>query len=346
MTTKTTIAAMTLSAVIAGVSVAETAPQTNEPRKVPSSAIGEEAQVTKETIALLGMAEEFLVRGTTAYGSHLLVAKRIVFEPNATLVFSDSALRNRNNLIVAAEKIVMADPNNPGTITWAKGIAATAGNAPPGQGPTGRHGAQNGESGGPGTAGAQGVVGKPGRNAPNLTLFVTRFEGNVPIIDLSGQDGGTGAPGQKGGDGGVGQQGVMAASSAAECTRSVGWGGKGGDGGSGGKGGTGGPGGIGGTVTLASLPDAFPALLQLVRAKVAGGAAGIGGDGGAGGNGGPGGAPGEPAFPWCKEEPGRRGAAGAAGGPGPQGDPGVSGLQGDVMFTTLEQQDFARLFGN
>jgi hypothetical protein len=346
MKANTKIATMTLSAMIAGGSLAEPAPLTNEPRTVPPSAIGEEAKVTKETIALLGMAEEFLVKGTTAYGSHLLAAKKIVFEPNATLVFSDSALGNRNNLIIAAEKIVMADPNNPGTITWAKGIAATAGNALPGQGAAGRHGAQNGESGGPGTAGAQGAVGKPGRNAPNLTLFVTRFEGNVPLIDLSGQDGGKGAPGQKGGDGGVGQQGVMAASRLHQCERSVGWGGKGGDGGSGGKGGTGGAGGAGGTATLASLPDAFPPLLQLLRVNVAGGAAGIGGDAGPGGNGGPGGAPGEPAFPWCKEEPERRGAAGATGAPGPKGDPGVAGISGDVMFTTLEQQNFARIFGN
>lgn len=320
-------------------------PSGAQPKNIPSSSIVSEAKEAKESISTVGLMKEFIVSGDTVYDSYFVGSETITFKSGARLIFSDKALKLRNNLIVVAKTIVMEDQGNPGLIAWMRGDGP--GTPPPqsGQAPGGSHGAGDGDSGGPGSPGVQGNPGNKGLNAPNLTLFVLSMKGAPATIDLRGQSGGKGGAGQKGGDGGVGHQGSPASSSAFDCKSGAGHGGNGGPGGPGGKGGTGGAGGVGGTVTLVSVPDAFPTLLQLVRADVGGGEPGDGGDGGTPGNGGPGGAQGAKALPFCKDEPGRKGNPGAGGQAGEKGDKGSVGTQGDVFYTTLSVDTFKKLFG-
>lgn len=315
-----------------------------QPRAVPSSSVVGEAREVRESVSLIGLAKEFVVSGDMPHDSYFLGAETIRFKPGARLIFSDKALKVRNNLIVAAKTIVNEDQAKPGVITWARGTGPAASPPQSGQAPAGPHGAGHGQSGGAGSNGAQGNGGIGGQDAPNLTLFMISANGAPPVIDLRGQPAGKGGAGQKGGDGGVGHQGAPASSTLFDCRSGAGYGGNGGPGGNGGQGGRGGIGGRGGTVTLVSLPTAFPALLQLVRTDVSGGDGGEGGDGGSGGGGGPGGAQGAPSLPFCRDEPSRRGANGPSGQPGSKGDMGAVGLQGDATYTTLTQEAFNRLF--
>lgn len=315
-----------------------------EPQQVPSTAVIDEAHAIKEATSLLGLADEFTVVGNTKLDSYFVGAKRIIFKSGARLIFSDKAINSRNNLIVAARTIVSEDQLNPGTITWDSEASADEVSPISGQSPGGAHGRGDGASGGPGSNGALGNPGSSGSNAPNLVLFVQQFENAPPKVILHGQNGGKGGIGQRGGDGGVGQRGSPASQSAFDCKSGPGHGGNGGPGGVGGKGGQGGQGGTGGTVTLVSLPSAFPALLQLVRVDVGPGDGGPGGDGGQGGDGGPAGEAGEKSLPYCQARPDRRGSPGANGGIGAIGDPGGQGIQGDILFTTLDSSGFDNIF--
>jgi len=83
----------------------------------------------------------------------------LIFEPGAELVFSDKAIKTRNNLIVAARTIVMKDQGKPGTISWARGDGPTGAAPASGQAPRGPDG--NGD-GATGTAGQPGATGLPG----------------------------------------------------------------------------------------------------------------------------------------------------------------------------------------
>lgn len=325
---------------IAGAALA----QDTKPKEVPSSSIVGDAKEVQESIALIGLAPEFVVSGDYLYDSYFVGAEVIRFKPGAKLIFSEKALKLRNNLIFAAKTIVNEDQGRPGTITWARGEGPAASPPQSGQAPGGPHGAGDGASGGAGANGAPGNEGITGQTAPNLTLFMISAEGAPPVIDLRGQAGGKGGGGQQGGNGGVGHQGAPASSTAFDCRRGAGYGGNGGAGGSGGQGGRGGSGGKGGTLTLVSLPTAFPALLNLVRTDVSGGAGGDGGAGGEAGVGGPGGAQGAKALPFCRDEPGRRGAPGPGGQVGGIGMQGAVGIQGDYTFTSLTKDAFDRLF--
>lgn len=316
-----------------------------QPKSVPATSIVNEAKELRESLALVGLQKEYVVSGDIVSNSYFVGAETIRFKPGARLIFSDEALKLRNNLLVAAKTIVMEDPEKPGSITWARGGGPSSQPPQSGEASGGPHGNGDGQSGGPGANGVTGNAGFPGRNAPNLTLFIRAMSGAPPIIDLRGQVGGIGGHGQRGGAGGVGRQGSPASSSLFDCRSGAGYGGTGGAGGNGGSGGTGGTGGAGGTVTLVSLPTAFPELLQLIRTDVSGGDGGPGGDGGQPGVGGPGGPQGAPSLPYCKDEPGRHGTNGAAGKPGAKGDPGITGPQGDLLYTTLAEDAFMRLFG-
>lgn len=315
-----------------------------QPKQVPPSSILGDAKEVQESVSLIGLPKEFVVSGDTPYDSYFLGAETIRFKPGARLIFSEKALKVRNNLIVAAKTIVSEDQQKPGIITWARGNGPATSPPQSGQAPGGPHGADDGQSGGPGSNGAQGNAGIDGQAAPNLSLFMISASGAPPIIDLRGQPGGDGGTGQRGGDGGVGHQGRPASAQIYQCKSGAGYGGSGGAGGNGGQGGRGGIGGTGGTVTLVSLPTAFPALLQLVRTDVSGGDGGGGGAGGGGGSGGPGGAPGAPALPYCKAEPTRHGTDGPVGQSGGKGDKGAVGLQGDVNYTTLSPDAFNGIF--
>jgi hypothetical protein len=319
--------------------------QDSEPQEIPSSSIINEAKEVRESTVIIGLPKEVVVSGDMLYDSYFLGADTLRFKPNSKLVFSENALNTRNNLIVAAKKIVNEDPMKPGIITWARGDGPSTTPPQSGEAPGGSNGASDGASGGPGSNGAQGNTGVNGQNAPNLTLFMISADGAPPIVDLSGQPGGKGGAGQKGGAGGVGRQGSPATGGLFDCKSGAGFGGSGGAGGNGGLGGRGGSGGAGGTFTLVSVPTAFPSLLSLVRADVSGGSGGDGGEGGAPGAGGPGGAQGAKALPFCQDEPSRRGNAGPAGQPGGKGNPGEAGIQGDVNYTTLTEEAFNNLFG-
>lgn len=334
---------LTLVLLCGAFGVSPSTAQDKPPKEVPTQSIASDAKDVSDAFMLLGVPDEVVIEGDLPYDSYFVGAKKIIFKSGARLIFSDRALKTRNNLIVAAKTIVNEDQSKPGIITWDRGDGPSA--APPqsGQAPGGPHGQGDGESGGPGYAGATGNAGLAGRNAPNLVLFMMSAEGAPPIINFSGQAGGQGGVGQQGGNGGVGRQGSPASSGGFDCKRGVGHGGNGGNGGIGGVGGIGGTGGAGGTVTLVSLPSAFPALLTLVRTDVSGGAGGEGGQGGNPGSGGPGGPQGAKSLPYCKDEPDRRGQDGAAGGLGSKGNQGTPGIQGDVSFTTLTEDAFNRI---
>ena len=317
-----------------------------QPKNVPSSSVVGEAKEVKESRQLVGLDKELVIEGDHLHDSYFVGAEKIIFKPGARLIFSDAARKSRNNMIVAAKTIVMEDQSKPGTITWVRGDGPAASPPQSGQAPGGPHGAGDGAHGGRGSDGAQGNEGLAGANAPNLTIFLLEMKGAPPIIDLRGQSGGRGGIGQRGGDGGVGHKGAPASQSMFDCKSGCGQGGNGGPGGNGGKGGRGGAGGAGGTVTIVSVPSAFPALLQLIRANVSGGDGAEGGNGGSGGAGGPGGSQGEKALPYCKDEPGRAGHPGGNGSAGDKGDKGSVGVQGDVFYTTLSEQNFAELLGN
>jgi hypothetical protein len=315
------------------------------PKPVPATSIAGEAKEARESIELTGLTEEVVVSGRQLYDAYFLGAERLIFESGAELVFSERALKTRNNLIVAARTIVMKDQSKPGRISWSRGGGPDGAAPTSGQAPRGADGNSDGASGVAGQPGATGLTGPTGRAAPNLTLFVASLKGAPPIVDMRGQQGGEGGPGQRGGDGGSGAQGSPASASLVECKRGAGHGGNGGIGGQGGTGGKGGTGGAGGTLTLVSMPHDFPTLLQLVRAEIGGGEGGAPGDPSLGGAGGRGGSQGAKALPYCKDEPDRRGKDAGSGAGGVVGSKGDTGLQGDIFFTSLEEKNFTRLFG-
>lgn len=326
------------------VAITTASAQAPGPKPVPAASIGGDAKEVRESISLIGLTKEVVISGKQSYESYFLGADTLVFESDAELIFSETALKTRNNMILAARTIVMKDQSKPGRISWAWGDGPPGAAPTSGQAPRGANGTSDGAPGFPGQPGATGQTGPAGRNAPNLTVFVQSLKGAPPIIDLRGQVGGKGGAGQTGGDGGAGQQGSPASASAIECKSGAGRGGNGGPGGQGGTGGTGGTGGAGGTLTLVSLPASFPPLLQLVRAEIGGGDGGLPGDAGAGGAGGTGGRQGAKALPYCKDEPGRRGADAGPGAGGTAGVKGSTGLQGDLFYTTLDEAAFSRIF--
>lgn len=319
--------------------------QAQTPHNVPASNVASEAKDIRDAVTLIGLQKELIVQGEQVVDSYFVGAERITFKSGARLVFSDKALKTRNNLLVAARTITMEDPAKPGVITWAMGPGPTQGPPRSGEAQGGTNASSDGEAGGQGQTGIVGGVGVNGATAPNMTIFVMSFQGAPPTIDLRGQPGGVGGQGQKGGHGGVGQHGSPATGTAFGCRSGAGYGGAGGQGGAGGPGGFGGTGGAGGTITFVSLPEAFPTLLQLVRADVGAGESGAGGPGGMAGLGGPGGSQGAPSYPFCKDEPGRRGANASSGGEGSKGDKGVAGTSGDVLYTTLSAPSFKAIFG-
>lgn len=315
-----------------------------EAKRIPTSALLAQVRETRDSIELVGLGGDYVVSGVTHFHSHFLAARRIIFKPNSTLVFSELAWRNRDELIIATERLIVEDKNRPGRITWDRPFTPGVSSAT-GQAASGSHGKSYGASGNPGANGKNGNPGRQGRGAPNLTLFVRQLESGAPIIDFRGASGGKGGTGQRGGDGGAGHQGRPASQSLFGCRRGCGRGGNGGDGGAGGNGGSGGDGGPGGTVRIASLSESLPTLTTIFRIDLSGGAGGPGGTPGAGGKPGPGGRQGAKALPYCKDEPSRKGKGGSPGRNGNAGVKGNSGPQGTLMTTSFTDEQFKRIFG-
>ena len=311
---------------------------------VPASAVLSQAKEVKDSVAIVGLGDDFVVKGTTKFDSHFLAANTIIFEPGAKLVFSSAAYGNRNELIIATKKLIVKDKANPGVITWEQPSSLLAAGSG-GQAASGAHGVGSGSSGAAGANGSQGARGHNGKSAPDITVFFMGVDNGVPTIDFGGATGGKGGAGQKGGDGGIGQKGKSASQTLIGCKNGPGHGGNGGNGGNGGVGGVGGTGGDGGTVRLVSTPGALPSLTQIFRVKIDGGDGGLGGDGGAGGNAGLGGDAGEPQLPYCTASPNYRGGNGTNGQLGITGSQGIKGTQGDLLTTSFTEEQLKSIFG-
>lgn len=307
-----------------------------DPVQLQQADLAESVKIVKDA-SILGGGEDYVVQGTKRFDGWFLKANRLVFEPGSKLVFSRDAQNRRNSFFIVAKEIVVKDANSPGSVTWDRSSIENAPSAV-GQAASGSHGQGDGENGGTGANGATGNTGYPGKNAPNLTVFVFSTPSSGPEIDFRGQDGGKGGNGLKGGDGGNGQKGQPASQDMVNCRRGGGNGGTGGAGGTGGTGGTGGNGGGGGSVTLVSIADRLPTLTQRFRLNVRGGAGGPNGNGGEGGNGGQGGPGGQEARPYCGG--GSAGGNGSKGSIGSEGGRGADGLDGDVFVGSLTEQQF------
>jgi hypothetical protein len=305
----------------------------------------------KATIAI-DPTREIVIDGDYHVGVQQLTAKTIVFKPKGRLIFDDLSQNVSGQFFIVADRIEIADINNPGIMTWSRrtlGKPADRGQAGPGP-----NGASEGAAGGTGGAGAQGNPGLAGDNSPALTLFVRTIATGGLVVDFRGADGGEGGVGQSGGNGGSGAQGSGARQARTGlpfggtlwqpwCESGPGRGGDGGTGGSGGPGGFGGKGGRGGNVTLGSIPTNLPALFQAIRVNVGGGAGGLGGPSGAGGPGGSGGPEG-PLANFCNSSGrnGSNGGVGAAGAKGPNGDPGGAG---QPFVAQITDDQFHNWFG-
>lgn len=120
-----------------------------------------------------------------------------------------------------------------------------------------------------GLPGKDALAGEPGKDASNISLYVTNLKINGSlIINVNGGDGGEGGKGGRGGDGGSGTRVCPA-----------------GDGGNGGNGAKGGEGGYGGSVSLhcKQCPDLHLLMGEKIIVKNYGGFGGLGGEGGFGG---------------------------------------------------------------
>lgn len=268
---------------------------------------------------------DFEVSGDQSYSGHVLTAKRLVFKPNARLIFGPAVVRRTANLFIFAQEIVSEDNEAPGTITWADLPPGPAADRGFGHAGVSNAAAEN-TPGGAGGEGPSGALGEAGWNAPSLTCIVGRIATALKV-DMRGEDGGPGGTGGGGGAGGQGGRGRNASQIALGCKHGAGDGAVGGPGGRGGVGGEGGAGGNGGTFTLIAAADAVPEITRMLLVDLSGGAGGAGGGGGPGGAGGPGGPGGAQSLPWCQGNGGQGpgGPAGAAGDAGVTGRPGAPG---------------------
>jgi hypothetical protein len=285
---------------------------------------------------------EFRVVGQRLFNSPVLAARRIIFAPGSSLIFSQQVLTTRRNLFMFAQEIVSENAEQPGTVTWEETTPASPppmGTAPAGADNGGREGATGG-AGQNGTPGAPGGAGSPG---PDLTIVASKINPTLKI-NLSGGPGGTGGVGENGGRGGGGGYGRPASQNAFNCSHGANDGAGGGSGGNGGPGGPGGAGGAGGVFTLVSPSDQVPVITRILQVNLGPGTPGQGGGGGTGGLGGPGGAGGAQSLPYCRGNgaQGGGGASGANAGSGPGGNQGaagtyfVGGLSPDDMNKLLQ----------
>lgn len=282
--------------------------------------------------------DDFVVSGEKYWSDQALLARRIVFEPGAQLVFADSAAES-SLLVVAAEEIVSLSLDQPGIVTWES--AAPPDPVDRGNAASGAPGKSDGDNGQLGAAGEPGLDGPSGRNAPHLSVLAKDVKGAL-IVDLSGQLGGRGGTGQTGGRGGDGAAGQRASQSAFDCKRGPGDGGRGGDGGIGGKGGKGGTGGGGGMLTFLTDEPQAAQIASRIVVRLVGGPGGQGGEGGRGGDPGAGGRRGAPASPYCKDD-GKDGPRGRNGDSGQPGSPGNSGNPGTAELGTLSTSQIIHL---
>jgi len=285
---------------------------------------------------------DYVVDGETLYSGHVLSAERLIFKPDARLVFSPSIVRRTADLFIIAREITSEDNERPGTITWQDTPAAI----PPAKG-YGASGTDNGANeavaGGSGAIGPAGFDGEAGYHAPHLTLLVQSIPAALKI-ELAGEDGGAGGQGGVGGSGGQGGPGNQASQSAFGCRRGAGNGAAGGSGGAGGPGGNGGAGGNGGTLTLIAAEHGLALISRMLLTNTGGGRGGPPGEGGAGGVGGPGGPGGREDLPWCRGN-GSAGPQGSGGAPGGPGGVGPDGHPGHFYVGGLSAADADKILG-
>jgi hypothetical protein len=268
---------------------------------------------------------DFRVEGQRVYNAPVLAARRVIFAPGSSLIFSQQVLTTRRNLFVFAQEIVSENAEQPGTVTWEQ--TAPASPPPMGTAPAGAdNGGREGATGGAGQNGRQGAPGGAGSPGPDLTIVALKLAPTLKI-NLSGGPGDSGGVGENGGRGGGGGYGRSASQNAFNCSHGANDGAPGGGGGNGGPGGPGGASGAGGVFTLVTPSDQVPVITRILQVNLGPGTPGQGGAGGAGGQGGPGGAGGAQSLPYCRGNgaQGGGGASGANAGPGPVGSQGAAG---------------------
>ncbi len=245
-------------------------------------------------------------------------------------------------LYIIAEEIV-GDTN--ASITWRRPGGSTPDMADDlsnnGRSYSGVHtadGSRNGLPGGDGSSGDPSIAGQPGRDAPNLEVWVKNLTA-MPNINLSGEDGIVGGRGQRGGRGGNGARGVAGTWwwwGSVKCWDHPGHGGDGGDGGGGGTGGAGGKGGRAGNIAIGVLEGTLESTV-LARAFAISNKHGDGGPGGDGGSGGYGGVGGTHGNDYVDGQSicniARNGSAGA------QGQPGSDGAGGEDYRDPIDPAD-------
>jgi hypothetical protein len=294
----------------------------------------------EKKVSLSPTITDVTVRGKTVFDQDTVVARRLIFEPDAVLEFSTQAQSRSHTLYVLAKQIVSVDLKRPGRIQ----AATTAAPDVPasGDGPAGQNGAGDGADGGPGSAGIAGGSGIAGMDAPRLVLFAMTFDPSALIVSLPGSPGGRGGAGGHGGPGGAGARGESASQSAFDCRRGAGRGGNGGIGGTGGPGGPGGRGGNGGIALIITSQTLTPDTLEPLQFQATGGAGGGGGTGGNGGGGGQQGPQGPEQLPWCRGGHGD-GSRGRTGPDGTNGGTGSPGQTGELRLSVIPDRVAQRL---
>jgi hypothetical protein len=222
-------------------------------------------------------------------GTDIIVVDTLVMRDSSSIILNPS---KQDNFIHA--KLASFGK---GCAIYGYGIKGTSGK-------TGENGVAQSAPCRNGAPGKNGSSGERGRDAINLSMYLTdmKVSGSL-IVNLNGGDGGLGGKGGRGGDGGSGTRVCPA-----------------GDGGSGGNGAVGGDGGNGGAISI-NCKQCFDLHLILgdrLIIKNYGGFGGVGGDSGPGGQAGLG-----------PKKDGKNGLRGAEGKPALQGKAGLVTLYGN-----------------
>jgi len=222
-------------------------------------------------------------------GTDIIVVDTLVMQDSSSIFLNSSKQDNFIHSKIAS---------------FGKGCAIYGGGINGTSGKTGENGITQSAPCRNGQPGKDATAGERGKDAINLSLYLTimKISGSL-IINLNGGDGGKGGNGGRGGDGGSGTRVCPA-----------------GDGGNGGKGADGGDGGNGGAFSISckQCPDLHLIMGEKLITKNYGGFGGVGGDGGLGGQAGLG-----------PVRDGKNGSRGTEGKHASQGKAGLVTLNGN-----------------
>jgi len=187
-------------------------------------------------------------------GSDIIVVDTLVMNDSSSIILNSSKVDNFIHAKIASFGY--------GCSIYGHGINGASGKQ-------GENGATQSAPCRSGAPGKNAFTGERGKDAINLSLYLTtmKIKGSL-IVNLNGGDGGKGGGGGRGGDGGSGTRVCQA-----------------GDGGNGGNGADGGDGGNAGafSINCKQCPNLHLIMGEKLLLKNYGGFGGVGGDGGAGG---------------------------------------------------------------